>query len=217
MAVKIVRESPFSELIDSMPKDNQRELLDHLIKTPGFSTDDETFNKIFTLMGGYKQFYLVVDRLTNISDKLAKDLRSTYLEHREELANSSAEQLLEAKKAHAEFIEKADLKLEAIGKLARKQIANSSASSSQSQLPIGVAIGAAIGMVAMAALSYFVLYPSQLAAARGADEPILSWLKTKDGQILGRSFASGNTSVQNCIKRAGPSPGKKVNCQIQLN
>ena len=64
-------------------------------------------------------------------------------------------------------------------------------------------------------LSWFAIFPRQLSLARGSDGLMLEWLSTPNGKLMRRSFASGNRSLEECIRKGIKKSGKAV-CLLEI-
>lgn len=77
--------------------------------------------------------------------------------------------------------------------------------------------GCISGLGLAAIMGVFIIFPRQLSAARGSDGAMLEWLSTSDGRLMRRSFAAGNKSVAECVRKAGKKSKGKVVCMLEIN
>jgi hypothetical protein len=199
-------------LRDKLPEDEYTSLIDRWTKSGGLSLDHEALE----LAGLYAQVVQVSRFLDSIASHTPEMLRGVLHEvgeHQSERDQAVCREL-------RELLGNLDGSRLNIEKVAKKSIRSSG--DEKEKIPSAVlwsAVGATGALLLSTFLFQLIYVPMQLRQARGAEGALIEWLGTSDGALLRQTFSSGNTSVQDCVRKArSKSKGdkNKLVCLIEL-
>jgi hypothetical protein len=199
-------------LRDKLPDDEYTSLIERWTKAGGLSLDHEALE----LAGLYAQVVQVsrfLDSIASHTPEMMRGVLQEVGEHQSERDQAICRELRELLgNLHAGILN--------IEKAAKKSIRSSG--NEKEKVPSAVlwgAVGATGALLLSTFLFQFIYVPMQLRQARGAEGALIEWLGTSDGALLRQTFSSGNSSVQDCVKKArskGKADKNKLICLIEL-
>lgn len=199
-------------LRDRLPEDEYTSLIEKWTKAGGLSLDHEALE----LAGLYAQVTQVtrfLDSIKSHTPELLRAVLAEFSEHQGEKDQAIGRKL-------DEQLDKLDTSRLNIEKVAKKSIRSSG--DEKEKIPPAIlwsAVGAAGSLLLSTFLFQFFYVPMQLRQARGAEGALVEWLGTTDGALLRQTFSSGNSSVQDCVRKArskGKADKNKLVCLIEL-
>jgi hypothetical protein len=181
-------------LLDSVKdKERARKILDELMNNGNWTADDPVFVAASTI----ETVKELLSILENIINAVPNGIKQAYLESVVDL-----KQLLEELK-------------EKEAAIARKKGARDTTISPKLiWVSIGISSGS-MGIVIGFLVAMTIIFPKQLSIARGNDGALMDWLSTPQGELMRRSYASGNKSVDLCVKKAATLSKKKGSNKLQ--
>jgi hypothetical protein len=213
--------SPLSGHTDFLPNQETVRVLQDLVDRRDVSTDDE----IFEITGTYAHIDRVAHHLNNVSMAVPQALQEVWQEEREARQADGVEGLerdrdrqAQLEKDHQKFLDKLGNEHTQLQALFKKAIDRTGDSRYLKLQALCWGLGGCIGGLGLAIImGVFIIFPRQLSAARGSDGAMLEWLSTSDGRLMRRSFAAGNKSVAECVRKAGKKSKGKVVCMLEIN
>lgn len=213
--------SPLSGHTDFLPNQETVRVLQDLVDRRDVSTDDE----IFEITGTYAHIDRVAHHLNNVSMAVPQALQEVWQEEREArqadgVAGLERDRVRQAQleKDHQKFLDKLGNEHTQLQTLLKKAIDRTGDSRYLKLQALCWGLGGCIGGLGLATImGVFIIFPRQLSAARGSDGAMLEWLSTSDGRLMRRSFAAGNKSVAECVRKAGKKSKGKVVCMLEIN
>jgi hypothetical protein len=199
-------------LRDKLPEDEYTDLIDRWTKSGGLPLDHEALE----LAGLYAQVVQVSRFLDSIASHTPEMLRAVL----QEFSEHQGEKDQAVGRKFDEQLGKLDASRVNIEKVAKKSIRSSS--EEKEKIPSAIlwsAVGATGSLLLSTFLFQFFYVPMQLRQARGAEGALVEWLGTTDGALLRQTFSSGNSSVQDCVRKArskGKADKNKLICLIEL-
>lgn len=198
---------------DRLPDDEYTDMIERWTKSGGLSLNHEALE----LAGVYAQVVQVTRFLDSIASNTPEMLRGVLQEFSE--YQSEKDQAVGRKLD--ELLGNLDTSRLNIEKVAKKSIRSSG--DDKKKIPAAIlwgAVGATGSLLLSTFLFQFFYVPMQLRQARGAEGALVEWLGTADGALLRQTFSSGNSSVQNCVKKARSkekADKNKLICLIELD
>lgn len=208
-------EQAIDVLLRNLSDADREKILTDLVNEGGISLDHESLR----ISGTYAHAARVAAALEAITAKIPTLLQTAWevnakQQQERDLAIVEALKGLQAE-GRAKNAEVAKIVDEATKKLVKQ---SATASRDAPGYLMFAAIGLAVGVISTSLVCFFLLFPLQLRQARLGDGEILEWLSTDSGQLLYRTFRSGNRSVRDCAKKVVKSKDgrNKIVCQIEL-
>ena len=200
--------SPFTSYLDAIDRKEALANIDKLVNSRELSTDDE----IYHITGTIAQIEKISEYLHVVTSAVPQAIQVLLEEERQQRQTESS--AIDTRQE--ELLTKLDRDRETYRDLTKQAIDRSGRNINNRLMSLSWSLGGfSIGMVATSLLAYFIVFPQQLRLARGSDGAMLEWLSTSDGKIFRRAFASGNNSVEKCIRKGIKKTGKAV-CMLEI-
>ncbi len=180
--------------------------LQELVDSRQLDTDDNIYN----ITGTVNTISSAIEHINNVSSIVPQALQDVWEQERQlrnaEVSNGILQQ------QQAEFIERIAEQTDRLQLIGRKAVARSTGNLNWKLQGVSWGLG---GVCVGLLVAWAGIFPRQLSLARGSDGAMLEWLGTPQGRLMRRSFAAGNRSVEECLRKGIKKTGKTV-CLLEI-
>jgi hypothetical protein len=212
--------SSLTAYTDTLSGEELVQNLAELVEERNLSTDD----RILEVAGTIHHIEQITSHINNVAQAVPQALQEVWQEERVARQTESAvtsqqaaifgTQLEQDRQKFLDKLSKEHIQLQGLLKIAIGRVGNSRSLKLQH---LCWSLGGCISGLAITSLiGSFIVFPRQLSLARGNDGAMLEWLSTPEGRLMRRSFAAGNTSVAECVRK-GARKSKKFVCMLEIN